>query len=783
MAGKTKKKRRNNKTASKKGKNSSIKSRILPRFFVAKLIMVIGVLLAGGLIYLDALVKHKFSGKKWALPALVYARPLELYPGLGLSQYDFEQELRSLGYRFTHDDRTPGSVARSGQEYFIHTRGFRFWDGEEAAQRIRLRFAGNQVARLQTHDGQQVPLLRLEPLHIGGIYPKHNEDRILVRLQDVPQQLLDSLITVEDRYFYQHIGLSPKSIARAFIANVRSGSVVQGGSTLTQQLVKNFFLTRERSISRKLIEAVMSLLLEIHFSKQEILEAYLNEVYLGQDGHRAIHGFGLASQYYFKRPLAELATHQVALLVALVKGPSWYDPWRYPQRALERRNLVLELLKNEGLLAEDEALFASVQSLGIVAKRGAGSSVYPAYLDLVRRQLRRDYSNEDLSSEGLRIFTALDPRVQRQAEQSLQRTVGQLEKWHGLDKKQNPLEGAVIVAQVDSGEIQAVVGGRKAHYAGFNRALDAVRPIGSLVKPAVYLAALQKPGQYTLASLLSDEELVVEQRGMPAWQPRNYDRKSHGQVPLHRALSRSYNQATARLGMQLGLDTVMDTIARLGIARDVPQVPAVLLGSIELSPLEVAAMYQTIAARGFSTPLRAIRDVLDSEGRQLSRYPYKVEQLFPEEAMHLLHYGLQEVTREGTGKNVYQKLPASFAVAGKTGTTNELRDSWFAGFSGDLLAVTWLGRDNNSTTPFTGASGALRVWADLMAGVSTQALEYRPPASIVHLWVDEATGLRSEEGCLGARYLPFIKGSEPSGLAACVGRQRGLGDWLKSLIE
>jgi penicillin-binding protein 1B len=783
MAGTAKKKPVRRKKTAKKGSKPAGRRWLFPGRVWLKLLFVGCVVVALGLIYLDARVKHKFAGKKWALPALVYARPLELYPGLELSSWDFEQELRGLGYQFGSTVNIPGSVSRQGHGYRLHTRGFRFWDGEEPPRKIHLGFSNGRVSDLRDQDGSSLNLLRLEPLHIGGIYPRHNEDRILVRLQDVPQQLIDGLISVEDREFYQHWGLSPRSIARAFVANLRSGAVVQGGSTLTQQLVKNFFLTRERSITRKLTEAVMSILLELHFSKQEILEAYLNEVYLGQDGHRAIHGFGLASQYYFKRPLGELETHQVALLVALVKGPSWYDPWRYPQRARDRRNLVLEILSQEGVLSEDEALFASVQGLGIVAKRGAGSSVYPAYLDLVRRQLRRDYSDEDLSSQGLRIFTALDPRVQRQAELSLQRTIGELEKWHGLAAAKPPLEGAVIVAQVDSGEVQAVVGGRNPHYAGFNRALDAVRPVGSLIKPAVYLTALQQSHTYNLASLLDDAEISIRQPGKPDWQPRNYDRKSHGLVPMHRALSRSYNQSTARLGMELGLEDVATTVSRLGVSRNVPRVPAMLLGSVELSPLEVATMYQTIAARGFSTPLRAIREVLDSDGRPLSRYPYKVEQLFSPDAMHLLHYALQEVTREGTGKGVYRKLPASFAVAGKTGTTNELRDSWFAGFSGDLLAVTWLGRDDNSATPFTGASGALRVWADVMAGASRQPLEYRPPESIIHLWVDEATGMRSEEGCLGARYLPFIKGSEPLHSVACTGRQRGLGDWLKSLVE
>jgi len=781
--------------ATKKRKKTRKKNTPKRRFWrpsgrlLVKLFLALVVLLLAGVVYLDATVKHKFAGKKWALPALVYARPLELYKGMQLTRYQLEQELKALGYQFEGAAKRPGTVLRRTDSYDIHSRGFQFTDGFEPARHFRLRISNGVVKDLTGLDGKPLSLLRLEPLHIGGIYPKHNEDRLLVRLQDVPPELLDGLISVEDRDFYQHSGVSVRSIARAFLANVRSGSVVQGGSTLTQQLVKNFFLTRERSLSRKVWEAIMSLLLEAHFSKAEILEAYLNEVYLGQDGHRAIHGFGLASEYYFNQPLAELQFHQVALLIAIVKGPTYYDPWRYPERAIDRRNLVLGMLGARGQLTENQTKKESMKALGVGIERGSGRGAHPAYLDLVRRQLRRDYSNEDLSSEGLQIFTALDPIVQRQAEQSLQTTLSGLEQWHQLskgkepNKKVSPLEAAMVVTQVDNGEVLAVVGGSKPHYAGFNRALDAVRPIGSLIKPAVFLAALSQPDAYTLASLVKDERFTVEISGQPPWQPRNFDRKNHGEVTLHSALSHSYNQATARLGMEIGLETVLDSVKKMGVSRSIPKVPAILLGSVELSPVEVATMYQTITANGFATPLRAIRAVLDSEGKPLSRYPFTVKQQFSAEAMHLLHYSLQEVMREGTGKTAYRKLPPDFAVAGKTGTTNDLRDSWFAGFAGDLSTVVWVGRDDNGTTPFTGAGGALRIWADFMAAASQRSLEYIPPERIEHYWVDEATGLLSKENCKNVRYLPFIAGSAPTQKAHCVKRLDSVVDWFDQLFR
>ncbi|NAT55703.1 transglycosylase domain-containing protein, partial [Pseudomonas syringae] len=311
---------------------------------------IVGLVLLGGLaIYLDAIVQEKFSGKRWTIPAKVYARPLELFVGQKLSRDDFLIELDALGYRRESVANGPGAAAVNGNTVDLNTRGFQFYEGTDAAQQVRVRFAGDSVADLSSGNGAKLAVARLEPLLIGGLYPKNLEDRILIKLDQAPPYLLDGLVAVEDRDFYHHFGVSPKSIARAIWVNTSQGQMRQGGSTLTQQLVKNFYLTNERSLSRKLTEAMMAVLLEIHYSKQEILEAYLNEVFVGQDGQRAVHGFGLASQYFFSQPLSELKIHQVAMLVGLVKGPSFYNPRRNPERAMERRNLVLDLFEQQGV--------------------------------------------------------------------------------------------------------------------------------------------------------------------------------------------------------------------------------------------------------------------------------------------------------------------------------------------------------------------------------------------------------------------------------------------------
>jgi penicillin-binding protein 1B len=731
------------------------------------------VLAAVGLIYLDALIQREFSGKKWALPALVYGRALELYAGAPIDRAALHEELAALGYRPGPSPPRSGSYSAEGAWLRIGTRGFRFWDGDEPARELAVRFGGDRIDALVDGKGQAVAIARLDPVHIGGIYPAHNEDRILVRASEVPKLLVASLLAVEDKDFPEHFGISFRGILRAMWVNVRSGSLEQGGSTLTQQLVKNFFLTRERTLSRKALEAMMAISLELRYSKEEILEAYLNEIYLGQDGHRAIHGFGLASHYYFNRPLAELEPQQIALLVALVRGPSYYDPWRQPERALARRNLVLQHLVEEGVVKPELSARLAALPLGVGSREDSRSRFYPAYLDLVRRQLRQHYGDEDLASEGLRVFTGLDPRVQRAAERALSESLAEIEKESAArGRARTGLEGAIVVTRVDSGEVLALVGGRRARIAGFNRALDALRPVGSLMKPAVYLTALEQ-GNYTLLSPIDDSPLHFRGTDGKVWSPRNYDRESHGMVRLYRALAQSYNQSTARLGLGLGMENVVDTIGRLGVPREIVPLPSVSLGAVDMSPFEVAGMYQTIASGGFGTPLGAIREVLDNDGQPLSRVPVEVEQKLQPQAVYLLEFALREVLRDGTATAAYRRLPGWLLAAGKTGTTDDLRDSWFAGYTGDLLAVAWIGRDDNGVTGLTGASGALRVWSRMMAEVSRVPLRPRAPEGVSEQWVDTRGGGLSAPGCPDAREMPFLDGTAPSWAAPCGPRAGG----------
>jgi penicillin-binding protein 1B len=572
--------------------------------------------------------------------------------------------------------------------------------------------------------------------------------------------LVAALLSVEDRDFEHHHGVSPRAIARALLANLRAGAVVQGGSTLTQQLAKGYFLSGDRTWWRKLNDAVIALILESHYGKADILQAYLNEVYLGQDGKRSIHGFGLAAHFYFGRDLKALRLPELAVLVAMVRGPSYYNPRRHPRRAIERRNLVIDQMQELAILSAAQAKRAKAAPLGVVAVSG-GSSRYPAFMDLVRRQLRRDYRDEDLRGEGLRIFTTLDPRIQRLAETALQKRIVRLERGQGRGGGRAPLEGAVIVTAAQSGEALAVVGGRHRGRAGFNRALDAIRPVGSLIKPAVYLAALEQPRRYTLASPLLDEPVTIRSATGALWQPKNYDDKVHGRISLYEALVKSYNLATVRLGMDVGLDEVTDSLQRLGIERPLQAYPSLLLGAAELSPIEITQMYQTLAGGGFRVPVRAIREVTSARGEPLSRYPLSVKQAFEPGPVFLLVEAMRGVMAQGTGQSARARLGAGLVTAGKTGTTDDLRDSWFAGFTDDLLAVVWLGHDDNTPAGFSGSKGALQVWIDMMKSLGPRSLASQTPNGVEWAWTDPQRGLTTEAQCPGAVRWPYMSGSEP----------------------
>ncbi|ENM3852255.1 penicillin-binding protein 1B [Vibrio cholerae] len=677
-------------------------------------------------IYLDSMIKPRFEGQLFDLPTVVYARILNLEPGNGLSLQELRNELDVLNYRKVAQPRFPGEYASSSSRIELIRRPFEFADGPEPDRRVMLTFDGSGLNKIESLEQErELGYLRLDPKLMGMLEKDSSEQRLFLRRDQFPEVLVDALLVTEDRDFYQHDGVSPLAIGRAMVVNLKAGRTVQGGSTLTQQLAKNIFLSSDRTLWRKLREAYMALIIDYRYSKDRILEAYLNEVYLGQSGADAIHGFGLASRLYFGQPLQELRIDQLALLVGMVKGPSYYNPMRYPDRARERRDLVLKLMMEHDILTAQEYQQAVTRPLD-VQKTAQIASRQPAYFQQVSIELKQKLGDKFKADSGLRVFTSLDPVSQSKLEQAIHEQIPQLAKTAGKD-----LEAAAIAVDRNSGEIRAMVGGKRTGYDGFNRVLNASRQIGSLVKPAVYLTALAHPEQYNLATTLEDTPLTLKAGDGSLWTPRNYDREYRGDVPLYQALAKSLNVPVVKLGMQLGLDQVSATLASLGVNRDeIRPVPSMLLGSFSLTPYQVAQMYQTMTNSGKKAPLSALRSVLDLDGNVLYESLPKVSQAVDQQAAWLTTYAMKQGVQEGTGRYLNAQF-SSAALAGKTGTTNDNRDSWFVGVDGREVTTIWLGRDDNQPTKLTGASGALRVYA--------QYLTYRIPEKLQLPWPEGIT--------------------------------------------
>lgn len=754
----------------KKQKKPSKKTRPGLGRIVLNLFVIFCMLMVVYVFFLSLLAKNKFAGKKWDLPARIYARSLELYPSMKIKAKGLEEELVLMQYRRADRIDGEGSFSRSGSKFTIFSRNFDFVDDHIPSQRIRVSVQDGKITSLEDLEtGNPLTLVRLDPAHIGSFYPTHNQDRLWVKIEEVSPLLIQTILTVEDRDFYQHHGVKPLAILRALMVNFREWRTVQGGSTLTQQLIKNLFLTRDQSYKRKFDEAIMALSLELSYEKDQILEAYLNEVYMGQDGNRSIHGFGMASRFYFERGIQDLRPKEIALLVGMLKGPSYYDPRRFPDRAIQRRNLILQMMLDQKLIRKDDAENAMKSDLGVTPHIPSGNSRFPAFLDFVKRCLLEEYSEKDLRSEGLKIFTSFDPQIQFTAEKTVISQLDAIEKRYGLPP--GKLEAAAVITSTGSNEVLGFIGSRKPGLEGFNRALDARRSIGSLVKPAVYLTALQSPDQYTLITPLDDSEIRIKISKDNVWSPQNYDRKNHGKVPLYKALANSYNIATIRLGMNVGLENVFENIRKLGVDHQFEPFPSALLGTMSMSVLDVANMYQTLASGGFYSPLRAIQAVYTPDGTPLQRFPLTVKQNFDSGSVYLLNKALQAAVVEGTANSLNRILPG-IGAAGKTGTTDELRDSWFAGFTGKHLAVVWVGRDDNMPCALTGSSGALQIWGHLISGIATTPLNLAQPGHVKWVVVNPETGFQTDELCQGAMAIPFIEGSEPQQRQGCTAQEK-----------
>ncbi|KGQ71110.1 bifunctional glycosyl transferase/transpeptidase [Chelonobacter oris] len=698
------------------------------------------------LIYLDGQIRSKMDGKLWQLPAEVYGRIENIRQSDAPTLDSIKNRLLDNGYRQTNLLGTPGDFKIEDETIVMIRRAFPFPDHAEPQRVLRLRFKQDKLSVIEDLVNRRaVDEFRFDPKLIAMLQ-SNNEDRLATPLHQYPRLLIDTLLLIEDRRFYEHDGVSLLGITRALITNIQAGQTVQGGSTLTQQLVKNLFLSNERSLSRKVNEALMAVLMDARYDKNRILETYLNEVYLAQDGDTQIHGFALASQFFFGRPVQEISLDQIALLVGMVKGPSLYNPWRNPNNALQRRNVVLKAMLEHAIIDQKLYQLLSERPLG-VQTRGSINKAQPAFMQLLQQDLQQQLGETKANNlSGARIFTTLDSHKQRAAEQALINAVQQLK----LKQKIGDLESAIVIADYRNGAVLAMVGGVQTKYAGFNRALRSQRQIGSLVKPSVYLAALSDPETFRLNTAVENRPLTIKIKGSADWQPRNYDNKFSGSVMLVDALARSLNVPTVNIGMKVGLDKIIDVQQAMGWDQiKIPKVPAMLLGSYSISPYDVTKLYQVIANDGKKIALSSIEGVFLRNGEAVYQRAFTPEQVVPEEAAIQTLYAMQQAVERGTGRRLQQDF-ARYRLAGKTGTTNDARDTWFVGIDGENVTTVWLGRDNNGKTGLTGASGALTVYQDYLRLIPPTRLNLSKSETIQWIGINSYGGWH----CAGTRTIP-----------------------------
>lgn len=737
--------------------------------------------LAGWVVELDRIVRDRFEGMVFRVPSRVYSAPTIVYPGLDWKQVDLRGTLARLGYRKATSAGAvpPGQYAWNNQRVRVHLRAFDHPSRPEPARDVVLRLSGSQIASIAAMpSGHDLGAVLLEPEPLGAYYGPRRQQRELVRLDEVPPHLIDAVLAVEDQRFESHPGIDLRRIAGAMLANVRAGSIRQGGSTLTQQLVKNFFLTPERTFRRKLQEALMALIVEARYGKREILESYLNEIYLGQRGATAIHGFGEAARLYFGKSARELTVAEAALLAAIIQSPNGISPHRDPERATGRRDLVLNLMRDQGRIDDAQHAEAQGEPLRLASVTpDAGDARY--FLDLLQRQLAETYAASDLAQEGLRIYSTLDRRLQTLAARSLEEGLAAIERRlpRLVEAPANRrLQGCLVAMRPQTGELLALVGGRDYRISQFDRCTQARRQSGSVFKPFVFIAGLEPVGgtpRITLASHLDDAPLSVSTPSGP-WRPRNYDGEFHGEVSVREALERSFNVATARLAQDVGLRRVADVARRLGIESPLPLVPSLALGTADLAPVEVARAYATIASGGVRPRLQSVEDLVDRGGDVIERRRLGFERVLDPGTAYLATSLLEGVADRGTAAGV-RSGGLRGPVGAKTGTTDEERDLWFVGFTPDLVAVVWVGFDEPRSVGVPSSVGALPIWRTFVEGATGGVVRGRfpRPPRVERVAIHPATGALALDGCPERRDEYFLQGTLPDEICPSAGTHDG----------
>ncbi|HEX8171587.1 MAG TPA: PBP1A family penicillin-binding protein [Thermoanaerobaculia bacterium] len=734
---------------------------------LALLAMVVFVAFLGFLGYTYVVITKKFdSSRRWDLPSRVYSDATPLVPGMRYPRALLEPKLNHVGYHeVSKRVENPGEYRYSGDDLEIFLNNFEYPDMEFHAMPVLVRTDGGTIRSIQRlTDGITLRGARIEPELITSIYNNEMEDRVPVSIDAVPKVLVDAIIATEDRGFYSHEGISIRGTLRALVTDLRNKSLSAGGSTLTQQLVKNLYLNPERTFRRKALEAVMAVLLEARYSKNAILETYLNEIYLGQNGSVQIIGVEQASQVYFGKHVTYLSLAEAATMAGMIRSPNVLSPLKYPERARPRRDTVLQLMREQGKITEREYEEASASKLA-VSRFPKTSRSAPFFVDLVLKQLRETYPETQLKTEGLRIFTTLDTIVQRSAEEALDNGIANLtKKYKHVRTSQTPLEGVMVTIQPGTGYVKALVGGRSYSKTQFNRAIQARRQPGSLFKPFVYVTAMdpaRKQNALTASTVLDDSPISVR-AGAAVWRPQNYDNRFHGRVTVREALAHSYNIPAVRAAIDAGVPNVIRTATAIGVESKLQPYPSISLGAFEVTPLEIAYAYSVFANLGVKAEPVSILAVVTRDGKLLETRSAKMKRVAPAGVCYVMNDVLKDVFNYGTAARA-RSMGFEHPYAGKSGTTSNYRDAWFIGYSPRILSLVWIGFDDGHSVRLAGSDACLPIWVRHMNRIDglVPDVDWRRPDDVSEREIDPDSGMLATPYCPRTRTEVYVAGTEP----------------------
>lgn len=720
------------------------------------------------------LIDARLSGDIFNNASLVFAAPATLRVGQPGDAASVAAHLRRALYAEGEGNSRTGTYRLDADSLEIYPGKDSFFTSDSSRPApVALKFRGGRIASISSM-ARGIPLdsCQLEPEVITTLFDQNRSKRRLVRYQDLPKTLTDAIVATEDHRFFSHSGVNVFRLIAATITAWRSDERIKGTSTLTMQLARGFFLTTERTIERKASEIFLAMLMEQRLSKEQIFEMYVNQIYLGQRGSFSIYGVGEASSAYFNKDVSSLNLREAALLSGLIHGPNRDSPYKYPQRALERRNFVIRRMLEVGFITASEAERASAEPLGL-AQQNVEASHAPFFVDMVRDELLSHFSEHDLLSQSYRIYTTLDLDLQRAASEAIRSGMDEVDSQ--LKKKRRPKDAppgdsnqpqaAFVALDPTTAEIRALVGGRNYGISQLNHTLARRQP-GSSFKPFVYATALSSAVDgsqplVTPATILQDEPTTF-QFGDEPYEPENYKKEYHGPVTVRYALALSLNVATVRLAEMIGYDKVRRLAVAAGINKDLLGTPAIALGAYEATPLEIAGAYTIFTNQGQFVRPRMILAVHDASGKMLYRSPDETRTVLDPRVSYLMTSLMQSVINSGTAAGVRSR-GFTAPAAGKTGTSH---DGWFAGFTSNLLAVVWVGYDDDQELKLSGATSALPVWAEFMK----RALEmpayrdvqpFTPPEGIITATLDARTNIVASAGATQTRSEVFIEGTEP----------------------